>query len=250
MGYTSEKEDIVSEILISNIFLYLFAFRTISDDDKTYIWKDFFHECERIDRDSEALFPRDTSDVEKSVVCLQFIKKYIFWYNIEILKVVEFDRIGKDRDLISIDAMSDQLVSCIVTRCDHVLDIFVERIIVFPTNLSEDLIIRESENFEISFISNIGVEGADTGNLEKLAEEDCLPSKHELCMEVNNIWLECEHFSQYSWCEGEGESELRIEKRWKSTDCEDFDSETGELLHSSILRNNDTNLMPTLDKLA
>ena len=44
MCYTSEKEDIVSEILLSNIFLYLFAFRTISDDDQAYIWKDFFHD--------------------------------------------------------------------------------------------------------------------------------------------------------------------------------------------------------------
>ena len=168
----------------------------------------------------------------------------------QLWEVVETDRIGNDRDLISIDAMSDQLFSCIATRCDHMLDIFVEEIIIFPADFSEDLIIRESEHLEISLIRDIGMKGSYSRNLEKLPEENCLPSEYELCMEVNNIWLELENLSQNSWCEGESESELRIEECGKSADREDLDSRTGELLHSSILRNNDTDLMSTLDKLA
>ena len=115
-----------------------------------------------------------------------------------------------DRDLISIDAMSDQLFSCIATRCDHMLDIFVEEIIIFPADFSEDLIIRESEHLEISLIRDIGMKGSYSRNLEKLSEENCLPSEYELCMEVNNIWLELENLSQNSWCEGESESD-RVE---------------------------------------
>ena len=130
------------------------------------------------------------------------------------------------------------------------LDIFVEEIIIFPADFSEDLIIRESEHLEISLIRDIGMKSSYSRNLEKLPEENCLPSEYELCMKVNNIWLELENLSQNPWCEGEGEPELRIEECRKTADREDLDSRTGELFHSGILRNDNTDLMSTLDQFA
>lgn len=49
MRDTSEKEHIVGKIFSGNIFLYFFAFRTIPDDDETYIWENLFHEYECIE---------------------------------------------------------------------------------------------------------------------------------------------------------------------------------------------------------
>lgn len=166
------------------------------------------------------------------------------------LCMVEIDWIRYYSDPISVDTVSNQFSVCIATRGDHMLDIFVEKIIVFPTDFSENLIVREPEDFEISFIGDIGMECSNTGYLEKFSKKNRLPPEDELRMEVDNIWLECEYLSEYPWCEGKGKLELRIEERWESTDREDLDSWTRELLYSGILRNDDTDLMPTLDQFA
>lgn len=70
------------------------------------------------------------------------------------------------------------------------LAMFVEKIIVFPTEFSENTKIIQAHDLQISFIRNVRMEGSDPWNLHKLPEDYCLPAEYELGMIMDDIGFE------------------------------------------------------------
>lgn len=141
-----------------------------------------------------------------------------------------------------------ELVPCIQAGHEHSVDLLVEEIIVFPSHFSEDPHI-ESDDLQVAFICDVGMEGSDDGLLEHLRHDDRLPSDDELRMEVDDIGVEILYLPDEIWRESECDPEIRVEDGRDSLDRKDFDILMGEFLHSAVVRGDDEHVVPTICKL-
>lgn len=132
------------------------------------------------------------------------------------------------------------------TRCNHMLTMFIEKIIIFPTNLTKYFEIFHPDNFEISFICYVSMKRSDSRNTQNLPEYYCLPTKYKLRMKMNNIWFESTNPFHKSRSEGKSNLKIWIKKCRKSFYTQYLNAWVTKFRKSWIIRNNDEYFMTTI----
>lgn len=124
--------------------------------------------------------------------------------------------IWENVDLLYWYSVLGEFLLRIDTRSDNSLAMFIEKVIIFPTNFAKYLKIFHPDNFQISFICYIGMKCTDSRNTQNLTKHYCLPPKYKLCMKMNNIWLKSTDSLNKSWSKSKCNLKIWIEKCRKS----------------------------------
>lgn len=146
--------------------------------------------------------------------------------------------------------MIHELQNSILARSYDMFAVLVEEVIVFPPEFAENPEVIEPDDFEVSFIGDVGMESADTRDFHKLPEYDRLPPEDKLGMVMDDIGLEYTDFLDKRRREGESDLEVRVEKCRKAPDRYYLDTRVLKIQHSCIIGNDDTDLMPPIGQFA
>lgn len=157
-------------------------------------------------------------------------------------------RIREERDFLCGNPVIDELFPGIDARRYDMFAMLVEEIIIFPSQLSEDMKVLETYHFEVSFIRNIGMKCPDAGDFQYLSEYDCLPSKYKLRMIVDNIGLKFSDFLDKRGSENKSDFKVRIEQGRKAFHRKNFNTRVLEISNPRIIGHYDTHLMSPIGK--
>lgn len=146
--------------------------------------------------------------------------------------------------------MTHKLFSSIQARSQYMFAVFVEKIIIPPTKLSENPEFFQTNNTQVSFIGNIGMERSYAGNFHKFSEDYGLPPEYELRMVMNNIWLKIPNLVYKRGCKTKSNLEVRIEKCRKSFYRKYLDTRILKIRNSRIVWYYDAYLMPPIRKFS